>query len=138
MIPIKSEDLQILMEAGYLLLGMFRYKEAQELFEGVTVLAPGSEVPWVALGNVHCVQGKFDQAITTYRKALEVEPKSAFAHAYLGEALLFKGERDKARNSLSEASQLDPKGKSGDFARSLLDLIAKGYAPDPSQLQVKR
>ncbi len=138
MIPIKSEDLQILMEAGYLLLGMFRYKESQELFEGVTVLAPNSEVPWVALGNVHCVQGKFDQAITTYRKALEVEPKSAFAHAYLGEALLFKGERDKAKGSLSEASHLDPKGKSGDFARSLLDLISKGYAPDPSQLQVKR
>jgi len=137
MISVQSEDLRVLMEAGYLYLGMLRYKEAQNIFEGVVVLAPKSDVPLVALGNVFCVQGKFDQAIKTYKKALDVEPKSAFAKAYLGEALLFKGDRDKAQATLAEASQLDPDGKSGDFARSLMDLMKKGYSPDPSQLQVR-
>ena len=137
MITVPSEDLRIMMEAGYLYLGMQRYKEAQEVFEGITILAPKSEVPLVALGNIHCVQGQFDRAIKTYKKALDVEEKSAFAKAYLGEALLFKGEKDKAVTTLEEASQLDPKGKSGDFARSLIDLINKGFDPDPAQLKIK-
>ena len=138
MISVPSEDLRILMEAGYLYLGMQRYKEAQEVFEGVVVLAPKSEVPLVALGNVFCVQGQFEKAIKTYQKALDVEPKSAFAKAYLGEALLFKGDEEKAKGTLQEASDLDPKGKSGDFARSLIDLIEKGFSPDPAQLRVRK
>ncbi len=130
MIPVPSEDLRTLLEAGYLYLGMQRYKEAQEVFEGVAVLAPKSEVPWVALGNVFCVQGKFNEALKTYQKALDIEPKSAFAKAYMGEALFFRGEKEKAMTLLEEASGLDPKGKSGDFARSLLDLIRKGFTPN--------
>lgn len=129
MIPIPSEDLRILLESGYLYLGMQRYKEAKEVFEGVVVLAPKSEVPLVALGNVYCVQGKFDQAIKTYQEALEVEPNSAFATAYMGEALFFKGQKDKALPILEKASKMDPSGKSGEFARSLLDLIKKGFTP---------
>lgn len=135
MISVPSEDLRIMMEAGYLYLGMQRYKDAQEVFEGVVVLAPKSEVPLVALGNVFCVQGKFDQAIKTYKKALDVEPKSAFAKSYLGEAFLFKGLEKEAVTTLEEASQLDPQGKSGDFARSLIDLIKKGFSPDPETLK---
>jgi Putative Zn-dependent protease, contains TPR repeats len=135
MIQVPSEDLRLLMEAGYLYLGMQRFQEAKEVFEGVIVLAPSSEVPVVALGNVYCVQGKFDQAIKTYEKALELDSKSAFAKAYLGEALFFKGEKDKAHQALEEASRLDPQGKSGEFARSLLDLIKKGFTPEFSQLK---
>jgi tetratricopeptide (TPR) repeat protein len=135
MIQVPSEDLRILMEAGYLYLAMQKFQEAKELFEGVVTLAPKSEVPLVALGNVFCVQGKFDQAIKTYEKALELDGKSAFALAYLGEALFFKGDKEKAVKTLEEASKLDPKEKSGDFARSLLDLISKGFIPDLSQFK---
>ncbi len=138
MIPLPSEDMRILLEAGYLYLGMNRYKEAREVFEGVVTLAPKSDVPLVALGNVFCVQGKFDEAIKQYEKALEVDGKSAFAKAYLGEAQLFKGQEDLAKKTLEEASKMDPGGKSGDFARALLDLIKKGFSPDPDILQGKK
>ncbi len=132
MIPVPSEDLKLLLESGYLYLGMYRFKEAQEIFEGVSVLAPNSEVPLVALGNVFCVQGKFDQALKVYDKALSVEPKSAFAKSYLGETYLFMGQREKAYQTLEEASKLDPQGKSGDFARSLIDLMNRGFDPKPA------
>ena len=135
MISVPHEDLRVLLEVGYLYLGMQKFKEAGEVFEGVMVLTPKSEVPIVALGNVFCVQGKFDQAIKMYQKALEVEPKSAFATAYLGEAQFFKGDKDKAHETLNQASKMDPQGKSGDFARALLDLIKKGFTPDLSQLK---
>lgn len=135
MITVPSEDLRVLMEAGYLYLGMLRYKEAQEVFEGVVALAPKSDVPLVALGNVFCVQAQFDKAIKHYQQALSVDPESAFAQAYLGEALLFKGENGKAMEALEKASQMDPQGKSGDFARSLIELINKGFTPDPQVLK---
>jgi tetratricopeptide (TPR) repeat protein len=130
MIDVPTEDLRLMLEGGYLYLAMKRFKEAREVFEGVCALAPESDVPLVALGNLHFVESKFDQAIKTYRKALEQVPKSAFAKSYLGEALFFNKKEEEGIKVLEEASKMDPHGKSGDFARSLLDLIRKGFNPN--------
>ncbi len=134
MIQVPTEDLRIMLEAGYLYLAMKRYKEAREVFEGVAILAPNSEVPWVALGNVSFVEAKLPEAIKTYKKALEIIPESAFARAYLGESLFFNGQKKEATQMLEEASRMDPHGKSGDFARSVLELIRKGFqTPETSK-----
>ncbi len=133
MIDVPTEDLRLMLEAGYLYLAMQRFKEAKEVFEGVCVLAPESDVPLVALGNVSFVETKFDEAIKTYKKALHLVPKSAFAKAYLGEALFFHNKKTEANEVLQEASQMDPHGKSGDFARSLLELIQKGFDPNSKE-----
>lgn len=129
MIEVPTEDLRLMLEAGYLYLAMQRFKEAKEVFEGVCMLAPESDVPLVALGNVAFVETKFDEAIKTYKKALALVPGSAFAKAYLGEALFFGNKKTEAKAILAEASRIDPHGKSGDFARSLIDLIEKGFDP---------
>ena len=120
---ISREDLVLLMEGGYLYLRMGKFNEAKDVFEGVSVMAPESDVPWVALGSVFFGQHKFDQAIKNYRKALEKKPKSAFAHAYLGESLFFSGKMKEGLGSLKMAMNLDPKGKSGEFAKTLHDAI---------------
>lgn len=122
------------MEAGYLYLGMGRYQDARDVFEGVGVLAPWSELPHVALGSTLFAQRKFDQAIQVYRKALGMKKDSPFARAYLGEALFFRGRRDEAVRELEKAAMFDPTGKSGDFARALLDAIQKGFTPPDSSV----
>lgn len=129
MVPLKREDLITLMEGGYIYLGMGRLEQAREVFEGVACLAPESEVPLVAIGSVHFAGKKFDQAIQCYKKALAVKPDSPFVRAYLGEALFFKGKKGEALAELEKASMLDPNGKSGDFARSLLEAIKNGFVP---------
>lgn len=129
MIPIAKDDLVILMEGGYLYLRMGRFQEAREVFEGVSVLVPESDVPLVALGSVYFGQMKYDLAMKCYRKALAVKSDSAFARAYLGESLFFKGLREESLVELQKASDLEPHGKSGDFARTLLDAIQKGFNP---------
>jgi tetratricopeptide (TPR) repeat protein len=129
MVPVERDDLVVLMEGGYLLLRMGRFDQAKEVFEGVSVLAPNTEVPLVATGSVFFAQMKYDQAIQHYKKALAVKPDSAFAHAYLGESLFFRGKKEEAIVSLEKASALEPTGKSGDFARALLEAIKKGYVP---------
>lgn len=130
MIPLASEHLALMMEAGYIFLGMRRFKEAREVFEGVAVLKPESEIPFVALGGVSFCQGKLKEAIDFYRKALQKTPESIYGKAYLGEALFFAGEKGKAVALLKEVDTLEANGPVGDFARALLDAIHKGFTPE--------
>jgi tetratricopeptide (TPR) repeat protein len=129
MITIDRSNLGLMMEAGYIYLGMQRFKDARDVFEGVSTLAPDSEIPLVALGSVDFCQGKFSGAIRHYKKALKIDPKSVYAFAYMGEALFFMGKKAEAVAQLEAVNKMDPKGKAGDFARSLLDAIKKGFSP---------
>ncbi|MDO8461921.1 MAG: tetratricopeptide repeat protein [Deltaproteobacteria bacterium] len=129
MVPIERDDLVVMMETGYIYLGMGRFAEAKEVFEGVSILAPESDVPWVAMGSVSFAQGKFDQAIQCYKKALGLKKDSPFAHSFMGEVLFFKGQKEEAIQELKKATSLDPEGKSGGFAHALLEAIEKGFQP---------
>lgn len=129
MIDIERAHLALMMEAGYVYVGMQRFKEAREVFEGVAAMAPDSEIPLIAIGSVDFCQGKFTNAIRRYKKALKIEPKSAYALAYMGEALFFMGKKAEAVKHLEEVQKLEPDGKAADFARALLDAIAKGFTP---------
>lgn len=130
MIDLDRQYLGIMMEAGYILLGMQRYKDAKEVFEGISVMAPDSDIPIVALGSVEFCLGKFTQAIKKYEDALKVNPESVYAHAYMGEALFFTGKKAQAIEKLKGVSKDDKNGKAGDFARALLDAINKGFDPN--------
>ncbi|HPQ81299.1 MAG TPA: tetratricopeptide repeat protein [bacterium] len=125
MIEMDRSHLAVIMEAGYVYLGMRRFKEARELFEGLEALAPDSEVPLVALGNVDFCTGKLSKAIRRYEQALKLDSKSAFAKVYLGEALFFAGREDEAKDLLRDVSRSD-KGGAGDFAKALMEAIRKG------------
>lgn len=129
MVPLNNADLVVMMEAGYVFVGMQKYKEAREIFEGACVLVPESEVPLVALGSVYFAQEKFDQALRCYKKALQKNPDSAFAKAYYGESLFFKGKPQEAEKWLQEAVSSDEDGDSARFAQALLDAIAEGFVP---------
>jgi tetratricopeptide (TPR) repeat protein len=117
-----SEELAFLMEAGFLYRDLQKHQEARDVFKGVRALAPKSEVPEVALGTVAFQQGNFEAAEKHYRRALELNPRSAWAYAHLGELVLFQADKDQARTYLKTALDLDPRGDYGKLARALLDL----------------
>lgn len=127
-IQMEKEHLAAMMEAGYIYLGMRRYKQAKELFEGLVAIAPESEVALVALGNAEFCQGNVASAIVQYKKALKLDPESHFAKVYLGEALLFSGKDKEALVLLEEIAKHD-KGAAGEFAVSLLSAIEGGFKP---------
>ena len=137
MIAMDRSYLAVLMEAGYVYLGMRRYPEARELFEGLAVLAPDSDVPLVALGNVEFCSNRLARAIRHYEQALKLSPESIFAKAYLGEALFFSGRREEAEELLREVAKAD-RGGAGDFARALLDAIKKGHIVAPESRGKKK
>lgn len=128
MIKLEKKHLAVMMEAGYVCIGMKRYKHARELFEGLAVLEPRSEIPYVALGNVDFCEGKLKNSIKCYTQALKIDADSSFARVYLGEALFFDGKIDEAMALLTSVAKKD-KGGAGDFAVALLDAIKKGFAP---------
>ncbi len=122
-LPVPSHDeILFLMESGFIQRDAKRLQAARETFEGVRVLCPQSEMPDIALGTVSFAEGNIDEAITRYQAALTKNPSSAFAHAQMGEACLFKKDQDTARQYLEKAVELDPRGEAGNLARSLLDL----------------
>lgn len=129
MVDIERKDLALMMECGYILVGMQRFAEARQVFEGVAALAPDSEIPVVAIGSVAFCEGKFRDAVKQYQKAIKQNPQSPFARAYLGEALFFSGDTDEAVRALTAVSH-DDTGKAGDFARALLAAISQGFTPE--------
>ena len=116
-----TEEIGLLMEAGFIYREMKRYPEAREVFAGVRALLPSSELPEVALGTISFHQGQFDAAIRHYRRAIEKNPRSAYAYAHLGEAHIFRMEKEVADEYLQKAIELDRLGPAGKLARSLLE-----------------
>jgi tetratricopeptide (TPR) repeat protein len=116
-----NEEIAFLMEAGFLYRDLQKHQEARDVFKGVRALAPKSEAPEVALGTVAFQQGDFEGAERHYRRALELNRRSAWAYAHLGELALFQVNKDLARAHLKTAIDLDPRGDYGKLARALLD-----------------
>ena len=129
MIQFDPYNLAVMVEAGFVYLGMQRFREAREVFEGVQTLAPENDIPIVALGNVAFCQGALPKAVNRYQNALKLNPESLFAKVYLGEALLFEGKKKEGLALLAEVEQKDPRGAAGGFAISLLDAVSGGFEP---------
>jgi tetratricopeptide (TPR) repeat protein len=120
-VDIPQDEVAVLLEGGYLLMELGKWKEAQEVFSGVTALIPHSDVPHMALGNLFFAQGKFAQALKNHREALAVRPDSALARAHVGETLLFMKKYEEARAELEKTLAQEPEGPTAAFARSLLE-----------------
>lgn len=125
MIDVNNEELTWLMESGYFNLARGKFDAAKEIFEGVEVLVPDSEVPQVALGNLYFDQGDLKEALRILKKAVALKPESALARAYLGKVLLGEGKKQEAINELKEAIKLDKEGTITNMANALLEVIGE-------------
>jgi Flp pilus assembly protein TadD len=125
-VQVSQEQIAFLMEAGLIYRDARRFQEAEQVFTGVRSLAPASDVPEVALGTLRFAEGNLEGAIRHYRTALQLNPRSAFAHVHLGEAHIFRKERDQAREHLKKAGEIDARGEIGEMARSLMSYLESG------------
>jgi tetratricopeptide (TPR) repeat protein len=120
LINVPKREVVAMLEAAYFLMRLQRYHEARDIFQGVAALVPDSDIPLVGLGNVHFAEGKIEQSVKEYEKAIEREPKSALAYAHLGESLLFEKKFDQAVKAIKKAISLEPNGLPAKFAKELL------------------
>ena len=73
------------------------------------------------LGLAHSKNGKLDEAIENYTKAIELKPDYAEAYYYRGGAFLRLGEREKAKSDLATARNM------GSDAIIAIDKILQDY-----------
>jgi serine/threonine protein kinase/Flp pilus assembly protein TadD len=64
---------------------------------------------YCVLGRLLQYKGHLEEAIGSYKKAIELDPKCAWAHNGLGNVLLGKGQFEEAIASYKKAIELDPK-----------------------------
>src|SRR5262249_24715344 len=102
-VKVSTDELALMMEAGLIYRYARDFREARDVFAGVRALRPQSEVPQIALGTVEFDEGRFQEAIRHYQKAISLNPRSAYAYAQLGEAQLFQMDKQAARASLEKA-----------------------------------
>jgi tetratricopeptide (TPR) repeat protein len=116
-----SDEAALLMEAGVIYRDSGRYRQAREVFEGLRALFGAYDAAEVALGTVAFAERDIDGAIAHYGKALELNPRSAFAWAHLAQALIFKREKETAYRYCRKALELDPHGTCREFARRIME-----------------
>lgn len=125
-ITLTSAERKFLLEAGYCLGGAGRVEEARAIFAGLLPLCEDKDVPLIWMGRVHFALGEHPEAIACYRRAVRHNPDSAFAHALLGEAFAWLGQRDEAERAIQRACELDPDGPNGDLARKIRRFLEIG------------
>ena len=109
--------------AARILLKERRWSQAlKELLE-VSKVAPSAEV-FVGIGDAYVGLGQPLSAAPAYRRATELDPKSAMAHYKFGELAYAQREYASAVESLERALALDPAGALIDRARAR-ELAAK-------------
>ena len=64
----------------------------------------------------------FHGAEKHYQRALQANPRSAFAYVHLGELALARKNAGDARGHFKKALELDPRGDVGKTARGMMEL----------------
>lgn len=84
------------------------WRDTTSLVSYMLTITPNSAPLYDMLGVSFKLQGKIDEAITQYRKALEADPNYAAAHINLGVAVGSQGKLDESIGYFRRAIQLDP------------------------------
>ena len=79
--------------------------QAVESYERALILNPYLSDVWVSKGRVLELVGRDEQALMSFRKAIEIAPVSAYAHFVLGQFYRDRGDDEKALEFLEKADK---------------------------------
>ena len=105
------------------------FAEAQELLERVVQIEPQNADAWNYLGFSQRMQGNFEGSLTSYEKALAINPDHIGANEYLGELYLQTKMPEKAEERLAVLKSLCGDCEEAD---ELEEAIADYRAANPS------
>lgn len=97
------------------------FRKAQGYLERAIALDPGFALAWIGLAEVHQKMGYFFEDLNdrlaqteiAVRRALELEPSSATAHAALGDLYQARWDWAKAEEEIRRAIELEPNSATG-------------------------
>ena len=110
--PVMSKDVRERWnDYGIGLLLQGDIKNAEATFLKVTAMDPGYADGWVNVARARIQEGNMTAAEEMLRKALQVDPKLAKTHFFLGTSLKAQGRYDEALQHLQQASDLYPRDR---------------------------
>jgi len=102
---------------GYALRQKENYAEAEQAFKKYIELIPSDPNPYDSLAELFLKMGKFDDAITQYRRALAIDSNFINSHLGIGAALMYQG---KAAEAAAEFNKITSKARSDGERRAAL------------------
>ena len=95
-----------------------------------TIPAPPADASrwWAFLGQLQQAEGGVEDALASYRRAVELNPESPEAHHRLSQALAASGDDASAADHASRAEGLRQRWVA--LRRTFTDLRSRGFAPD--------
>jgi tetratricopeptide (TPR) repeat protein len=107
--PVQVQEASTaLLDQAEALLAKGDYSDAQSLLEQATIKDPRSYQAWYDLGYAQRALHQDVEAITAYRKSLEINPKIFETNLNLGLTLAASGQNDDAIKYLAAATELQP------------------------------
>lgn len=82
--------------------------QALEKLQVASKLVPQNPVIHYHLGQIHCAEGRLDDAEAEFRRALMIDPKYAAAHWELAKLRYFRGDLDRCLLEVKEAGKINP------------------------------
>ncbi|MGD1712470.1 FkbM family methyltransferase [Dapis sp. BLCC M172] len=101
--------------------------EAIIYWQKLVELKPDSALEFYGnIGNSLVQQGKFDEALNYFRRALEISPKSFQAHQAIGNLLIRQDKLLEAKLEFSKALEINPNYQAAKVWFTLVDKLLKG------------
>jgi tetratricopeptide (TPR) repeat protein len=119
---IKPKDFNLLRTLGDMNFDLKRYQEAEKWYQLATRVNPNNAAIWMDLGSSYYLRQPrdLDKAIAAYRSALKADPRHENTLQNLTRALIDKGDKAAARESLKQLEKLYPNNQSLSKFRSEL------------------
>ncbi len=107
---LKPKDFELLVLLGNTTFDLQRYEEAEQWYQAALKINPNDPTVRMDLGLTYYLRQprNLDQAITEYRKALNLDPRHEKTLQNLTAALIEKGDQASARESLKRLEQVSP------------------------------
>ncbi len=87
-IAVQPNNTEILVKKMYILGKTGNVEEARQYLENMVVLYPNETTPVIRIGDILFEQGKFNESLIYYEKALSVDPENAKLWVKKGDACL--------------------------------------------------
>ncbi|MEM1168683.1 MAG: FkbM family methyltransferase [Cyanobacteria bacterium P01_H01_bin.35] len=101
--------------------------EAIVYWQKLVELKPDSALEFYGnIGNSLVQQGKFDEALNYFCRALEISPKSFQAHQAIGNLLIRQDKLLEAKSEFSKALEINPNYQAAKVWLTLVDKLLKG------------
>ena len=98
------------LQLGHAWIGKDEPERAMPFLARAATEEPESGVPWVEKGRAETKMGRYDDAIHSFRKAIELKEEKSSVHYLLGTAYRKAGQLESARVEFQRSQQLAQKG----------------------------